>query len=307
MLPIADGSDLGGSLRNPAAFCNVVGFRPSPGRVPAPGRARGWNPLPVIGPMARTVSDAGLLLSVMAGPDARDPLSLLDDPAGFARGLSSDPSGLRIAWSADLGFLPVEAAVREVFGLAGTYFESLGCVVEEAAPDLQDAPEVFQVLRAHDFSVRFAEYCRQQPDKLKDTIHWNTAKGLDQSGSAVAQAEVNHLAIYQRMLTFFADHDFLVLPSTQVLPFDKDLDWVREIEGVVFDNYLQWMEICFVISLTACPVISIPCGFSANGLPVGLQIIGPPGQDLAVLKLAHAFETAAPFAQREPEIETVAG
>jgi amidase len=302
MLPVADGSDLGGSLRNPAAFCNVVGFRPTPGRVPARERPLGWNALPVLGPMGRTVADTALLLSVMAGFDRQDPLSLTEDPAVFATDLSSDPAGLSIAWTEDVGFLPVEGAVRETFRASIRHFEDLGCRIEAAHPDLRDAPAIFQTLRAASFAASFGRFLEEHPDQLKDTVRWNTALGLSLSATEVARAEMGHLALYRRMLEFFEQHDFLILPSTQVLPFPKTVEWIREIEGVVFENYLQWMEICGVITLTGCPVAAMPCGFSAHGLPVGLQIVGPPGSDLAVLKLAHAFERAAPFAGRVPSL-----
>ncbi len=301
MLPVADGSDLGGSLRNPAAFCNVVGFRPSSGRVPAPERVSGWNGMSVLGPMGRTVQDVARLLAVMAGPDAADPLSRAEDPSIFAADLGAEQRGRRIAFSEDLGFLPVAEPVRAVFRNARTHFEAMGCQLEEAAPDLQDAPEVFQVLRAHTFAGSFATiYESSQRDKLKDTVQWNIEKGLAQSGMDVARAEIAHTLIYRRTLAFFADWDFLVLPTTQVLPFPKDQDWVREIEGVRFENYLQWMEICSAITVTGCPSISMPCGFSPEGLPVGLQIVGPPGRDLEVLQLAHAFEAATGFAADAP-------
>lgn len=302
MLPVADGSDLGGSLRNPAAFCNVVGFRPSAGRVPAPERQMGWNPMAVLGPMGRTVADVALLLSVLAGADRRDPLSLQDDPGVFAGDLNKDQKGTRIGWTEDLGFLPVEAEVREAFRSARSYFAALGCVVEDTAPDLRDAPEAFQTLRAHSFAGSFAAIFESQRDKLKDTVQWNTEKGLAQTGTEVALAEARHTNIYRRMLGFFESQDYLVLPTAQVLPFPKTQEWVREIEGVQFDNYLQWMEICCVISVTGCPTISMPCGFSGSGLPVGLQIVGPPGADLEVLKMGRAFEQAAPFAEQLPAL-----
>ncbi len=300
MLPVADGSDLGGSLRNPAAFCNVVGFRPSAGRVPAPERLLGWNPMAVLGPMGRTVSDVALLLSVMAGADPGDPLSLHDDPAVFAGNLAADMSGKRIGWSEDLGFLPLQSEIRDTFRAARAYFESIGCSVVDSAPDLRDAPEVFQTLRAHSFAGSFAGIYESQRDKLKDTVQWNTEKGLAQTGTEVALAEAAHTTIYRRMLGFFESHDFLVLPTTQVLPFPITQEWVREIDGERFENYLQWMEICSVISVTGAPVAAMPCGFSASGLPVGLQIVGKPGEDLAVLRMARAFEAAAPFAERQP-------
>ena len=217
----------------------------------------------------------------MAGPDLRDPLSLSDDPAVFAD-LAALDGGRRIAWTEDLGFLPVAREIRTAFGAARRQFVDLGCVVEETAPNLQDAPEVFQVLRAHGFAAQFGGFYETDRDKLKDTVQWNTARGLEQSGPEVAKAELAQTDIYRRMVGFFQDYDFLVLPTTQVLPFSKALDWVREIDGIEFDNYLQWMEICTVISVTGCPSISVPCGFSDDGLPVGLQIVGPPRADLTV-------------------------
>lgn len=304
MLPVADGSDLGGSLRNPAAFCNVVGFRPSTGLVPAPERPNGWNGMSVLGPMGRTVSDVARLLSVMAGAHLSDPLSREDAPAQFAGSLDDDQTGKRVAFSEDLGFLPVADAVRTVFRRSRSDFESLGCVVDEAAPDLEDASDVFQTLRAHIFAGSFAAiYESSQRDKLKDTVQWNIEKGLKQSGIEVARAEIAHTAIYRRVLAFFENWDFLVLPTTQVLPFNKDQDWVREIEGVRFENYLQWMEICSVVTVSGCPSISVPCGFSPEGLPVGLQIVGSPYKDLEVLKMARAFEAATGFAANMPAFE----
>ena len=304
MLPVADGSDLGGSLRNPAAFCNVVGFRPSTGRVPAPDRVNGWNGMSVLGPMGRSVADVARLLSVMAGAHPSDPLSLGEDPTVFLGDLDSDQTGCRVAFSEDLGFLPVAEPVRAAFRAAQSTFDAMGCVLDQAAPELKDAPDVFQILRAHTFAGSFGNiYESSQQDKLKDTVRWNIEKGLSQSAMEVARAEIAHTTIYRKTLAWFDDWDFLVLPSTQVLPFPKDQDWVREIEGQQFENYLQWMEICSVITVTGCPSISMPCGFSPEGLPVGLQIVGPPGADLAVLKMARAFEAATGFAASLPSFE----
>jgi amidase len=303
MLPIADGSDLGGSLRNPAAFCNVVGFRPTPGRVPNHPDRMAWSPLAVHGPMARSVADAALLLSAMAGPDPRAPLSLHDDPATFARPLEADLTGARIAWTDDLGFLPVAAEIRNAVGEATRVLESLGCVVDRAHPDLSDAPAVFQTLRAFHFAARFGGFYRERRELLKDTIQWNTALGLRLSAEDVGRAELAHTRIYLRALTFFDDFDFLALPATQVAPFDKRTEWVREIEGVRFENYLQWMEICSVITLTGCPAVSVPCGFTPAGLPVGLQLVARPGADRALLELAHEFEAATGFAAQVPPLD----
>lgn len=303
MLPIADGSDLGGSLRNPAAFCNVVGLRPTPGRVPNVPERTAWSPLSVLGPMARSVADAALLLSVMAGADARAPLSLGDDPKTFAADLERDPTGVRIAWTPDLGFLPVSAEVRAVTATAPVVFAGLGCEVSTAAPDLRDAPEVFQTLRAHLFAARFGDIYRAHPEMFKETVQWNVERGLALRGEEVGRAELAHTQIFLRMLKFFEQHDFLILPSSQVAPFDKDIEWIREIEGVRFDNYLQWMEVCSLITLTGCPAISVPCGFTPRGLPVGLQIVARPGADFQLLQIARAFEAATGYAEVLPDLE----
>ncbi len=300
MLPIADGSDLGGSLRNPAAFCNVVGFRPTPGRVPSYPSLNAWNPLPVTGPMARTVNDTALLLSVMAGPDPRDPLSL-QMPGDILPELSSeDTTKSKIAYTPDLGFLPVDPAVAKVIAAAPDIFREIGCTVEEAAPDLKDGPETFQTLRAHMFATSFGDAYETAPDKLKDTIIWNIERGLALKPTAIGKAQVSQTQMFHRMRKFFENYDFLILPVTQVPPFDVEIEWVREINGVQMETYLDWMEICSVITLSCCPAISVPCGFTEDGLPIGLQIVGPYGSDRRVLDIAHAFEKATGFWQELP-------
>jgi amidase len=220
----------------------------------------------------------------------------------FAAPLTRDLRGVRIAWTPDLGFLPVAAAVRAVTAGAPRVFESLGCRVEAAAPDWRDGPEIFQTLRAHLFAASFAGLYRSAPDQLKDTIRWNTERGLALSAEAVGRAELAQTRMYRRTLAFFEHHDLLIAPTTQVAPFAKTIDWVREIDGQAFDNYLQWMESCAIVSLTGCPAISVPCGFTADGLPVGLQIVGPPRADLAVLQAAAAFEQATGHGQRRPTL-----
>lgn len=302
MIPIADGSDLGGSLRNPAAFCNVVGFRPTPGRVPTHPTRMAWNPLPVTGPMARTVNDASLLLSVMAGPDARDPLSLQEAGSAFQKPLTTKASKARIAFTPDLGFLPVDPAVSDVIAAAPDVFRDLGCTVEADAPDLKDAPDIFQALRAYLFAASFGDAYAVAKDKLKDTIIWNIERGLSLSPTDIGKAEIAQTEIYNRMRKFFETYDFLILPSTQVPPFDVEVEWVREINGIRFETYLDWMEICSVITLTCCPSISVPCGFTKDGLPVGLQIVGQHGSDREVLEIAYAFEQATKFYEKAPDL-----
>ncbi len=295
MLPLADGSDLGGSLRNPASFCGVVGFRPSPGRVPRVPCFDLYDPLSVSGPMARTVADAALLLSVLSGPDARDPLSLDEPGTQFAQGLARDFSGARLAWTPDLGDLPVEGRVVDLLSSVLPVFDQMGAKVSADAPDLAGADDIFLTLRSAIFAGKFYEfYAGGQRELLKDTVIWNIEQGLQRDFPAFAQAQKGQAQIYQNMLAFFERYDFLLLPAAQVAPFPADWDWVREIEGRRFDNYLQWMRICCRISLTACPAISVPAGLTDEGLPIGLQIVGPPRADLAVLQIAHAFQNLNP-------------
>jgi amidase len=292
MLPIADGGDLGGSLRNPASFCNVVGLRPSPGRVPAWPTALGWSTLSVEGPMARTVADVAFFLSALAGPDARSPISIDEPGAKFAQPLGRDFHGVRIAWWKDLGGLPVDARVREAVDAQRPVFESLGCIVEQDEPWLDGADETFKTLRfamSHLASVVFPDRMKNR-DLVKDTILWEVDRGEKLTGADVMRAEMKRTEIYHRMRHFFDNYDFFVLPVSQVPPFDVREPYPTEIEGVKMETYIDWMRSCYYISLTACPAISVPCGFTRDGLPVGIQIVGRHRDDWGVLQMAHAFE-----------------
>jgi len=308
LIPLADGSDLGGSLRNPASFCNVVGFRPSPGRVPAWPSETPFDPLSIKGPMARTVNDVALLLSVIAGPDSRAPLSIEQDPKIFAElldpSLDEKPSlkGTRVAWSKDLGFLPVKASVIEVLEQSVSDLSNLGCELHEDEPDLKDAEDIFLKLRAAGFVSAYTQALQESPHMVKDTIRWNTEVGLNLSIIDIANAEAKRVALYERTLKFFEDYDFLILPAAQLPPFPVEWDWVREINHTRFDNYLQWMQICCAITLTTLPAISVPAGFTADGLPIGLQIVGKPHADLELLQFARAFESIGRHAQRHPQL-----
>jgi amidase len=300
MVALADGSDLGGSLRNPGSFNNVVGFRPSPGRVPSWPAQLAWFSLGVEGPMARTVSDAALLLSVLAGPDPRDPLSLPEPGAAFSVPLERDLTGVRVAWTPDLGRYPVDPQVVDVCRRAVDALAGLGCRVEEAAPDLTGVDEVFQVLRAWKMAhSRRADY-ENHRDRLKETVVWNVEQGLRLSGPDVAAAEEGRTTIYHRVRRFMERYEYLVLPVSQVPPFPIELDWVHEINGVPMETYIDWMATCYAITVTELPAISVPAGFTPTGLPVGLQIVGRRHQDLAVLQLAHAFEVATGYGRRRP-------
>ena len=302
MLPLADGTDMGGSLRNPASWSNVVGFRTSPGRVPVWPRTMLYNPLGVAGPIARHVADAALLLSAMAGPDPRVPLSIETPGARFREPLERDFRGARVAWSPTLGGYPVEPAVVDVCGGAAARLEELGCTVEEADPDLRDADEIFQTLRAFSFAMAHEAHIRDHRDKLKDTVVWNVEKGLALGAMDIAHAESKRAALLDRVVGFFGRHDYLVCPTTQVPPFPVDTDWVREINGVKLETYIDWMAACYAITVTGCPSISVPAGFTGDGLPVGIQIVAPPKCDFEALQLAHAYEGVTGFAARRPPL-----
>lgn len=299
MIPIADGSDMGGSLRNPANFCNVVGFRPSPGRVPIHPAKLAWQTLAVDGPMARTIGDVALVLSAMAGADARSPISLQDDGKIFLQELSRDFRGTRIAWAR--GFdLPFDARVKKIVDAQISVFESLGCIVEHAEPDLRDANEIFQTLRAWSFATTMRGEYEQHRAELKDTVIWNIEQSLKLTGADLGRVEIQRTELYQRVRVFMEQYDFLILPVSQVLPFDVNQPYPTEINGVTMTTYIDWMKSCYYISVTGQPTLSVPCGFTEEGLPVGLQIVGRHRDDWGVLQLGNAFEEVTGWWKRRP-------
>jgi amidase len=302
MMPIADGSDTGGSVRNPPNFNNVVGLRPSPGRIPPHPSSQPWDTLSVLGPMARSVQDAGLLLSVMAGPDPRDPISILEDPGQFRGALDRRFDGSRIAWSSDLGQFPVQRAVLDVMEKAFPTFADLGCQVEKAHPDFSGASDVFHVLRAQAYAHAGVEDLEEHRELMKDTVVWNIEEGLKLSGLDVARAQAKQAALFYRVREFFERYDFLVLPVSQVVPFPVEVEWVKEINGVEMETYIDWMQSCSFISLTGHPAMSVPCGFTPEGLPVGIQIVGRYRREMELLQFAYAFEQATRVAERRPPI-----
>jgi amidase len=301
MLPLADGTDLGGSLRNPASFCNVVGFRPSPGRVPRLN-ARAGDTLGVHGPMARNVDDLALLLTVMAGPDARDSLSLAESGATFQGSLECDFAGTRIAWSERLGRYPVEQAVTRVCNSARPMFAALGCELDDAEPDLTGVDEVFQTLRAAGYAAAHGRDLERHRALLKDTVVWNIERGLALTADDLTRAAEHKAALDQRVAAFFSRYDFLILPVVQVAPFPVETEWVRAINGVPMQTYVDWMATCYAVSCMGMPAIAVPCGFTPEGLPIGLQIVGGHRRDLAVLQLARAFEQLTKYAWRRPSL-----
>ncbi|MFI0480617.1 amidase [Actinomadura sp. 9N215] len=303
MHPIADGSDMGGSLRNPASFCNVVGFRPSPGRVPSWPVPAGWSTMGVQGPMAREVADVALLLSVLAGPDPRSPIALETPGSAFAGPLDRDVAGLRIAWSPDLGgTVPVDPAVTGVLAPAVKVFEELGCTVEEACPDLSGADEVFRTLRAWQWDLALGALLAERRADFKASLAANIDAGRALTGADVGRAETLHTALFHRVREFFGRYDALLLPVSQVPPFDAAIEYPDEVAGHPMPDYLEWMRSCFLVSATGCPALSVPAGFTGDGLPVGLQIVGPHRADLDVLRIGHAFEQATRHGARRPPI-----
>ncbi|HEV2611515.1 MAG TPA: amidase [Noviherbaspirillum sp.] len=302
MVPLADGTDMGGSLRCPANFCNIVGLRPSVGRVPTVPAQNAWGSLSVSGPMARTVEDVALYLSVMAGPDARDPLSIEEDGARFRAPLARDMKGIRIAWSRDVGGLPVDRRVVEIIDRQRAVFEQLGCIVEDATPDFRDAHDIFMALRAYGFELQLGSVMDQHPGVLKDTVVWNIEMGRKLTASQLARAEKLRTALFERMHRFMQDYDFIVMPVNQVPPFDIEQPYVTEIDGVTMESYIDWMRSCYYITVTTHPAISVPCGFTDDGLPVGLQIVGRHRGELALLRMAYAFEQATGVGKRRPGV-----
>jgi amidase len=302
MIPLADGSDMGGSLRNPANFCNVVGLRPSPGRVPSWPSENAWTALAVDGPMARTVADVALMLSVIAGPDPRSPVAIAEPGDRFAAPLDRDFRGVRVALSRTLGGLPIDPRVAAAIDAGRQHFGALGCFVEEAEPDFAGADEVFKTWRAWSFELSYGELLHSHRKELKDTVIWNIEEGARLSGPQLASAQRKRTALYHRMREFMATYEFLICPVSQVPPFDVTEPYVTEIDGVRMATYIDWMRSCYYISATGHPAISVPCGFTPAGLPVGVQIVGRYQDELGVLQLAHAFEQATELWRNRPPI-----
>jgi amidase len=302
MFPIADGSDTGGSLRNPAAFCNVVGFRPSPGRVSASGAS--WSPLSTGGPMARSVADVAFFLSVLARPDLRNPLALSDDPARFAGRLDRSFKGTRLAFYRDLGGIPFEPEIRRVIGDTRRVFESLGCSVEEAEPDFAGVDDAFPTIRHLSYHARLAPLAKEHPDWIKDTITWELAEAERQTAADVAHASAVQDSLYAKVEQFFTRYDFFVLPVTQVEPFDIAIAYPTSVAGEPMKTYIDWMRSCWYVTFMGTPAISVPAGFTSSNRPVGLQIVGRHRDDWGLLQVAHAFEQATRHALRRPALAT---
>ncbi|MDQ0753365.1 amidase [Streptomyces africanus] len=301
--PIADGSDTGGSLRNPASFNNVVGLRPSPGRVPSWPDKAPWGQLSVKGPMARTVQDVALTLSVLAGPDPRSPLALETPGSLFSGRLDGDVRGWRVAWSPDLGgSVPVDPEVRDVVRGAVQVFGELGCEVEEACPDLSGADEAFLVQRAWQMELAYGPLLDEHRHRMAPDVVWNIEEGRKLTGPDLGRAQLLQAALFHRVREFFGRYDVLLLPVSQVPPFDVRLAYPASVDGVAMETYLDWMRSASLITMTGCPALSVPAGFTPAGLPVGLQVVGPHRGDAAVLRAGYAFEQATRVGERRPDI-----
>ena len=307
MLPFADGSDMGGSLRNPASFCNVVGFRPSMGRMPN-NKGFGWfGRLGITGPMARTVADTALLFSVQAGPDANDPITLPEPGETYLDAIvpREDLSGLKIGFAPKLHGIAIDGEVMTVMQAAADQCANLGADIIELGPNLSEAMQVFHVQRAAGLATLGDSLDRTIPDwkdHAKETAIWNIEKGQTLTSQEILDSELTRNRIYAETVRYFSEVDALLLPAAQVPPFLSDIEWIEEIEGQKMNTYIDWMEICCAITVTGCPAISVPGGFTTSGLPVGLQIVGPPRADLGVLKIAHTFEAATEHYKTAPAL-----
>ena len=303
MVPLADGSDMGGSLRNPASFCGVVGLRPSLGRVPGWPSTNLWETTAVSGPMARDVGDLALLLSVIAGPDARVPTALADPGRLFQPPVEGSVRDLRVALSTDLGgAFEVDAEVAGVVRQAGSLFAANGAEVVPAHPGLRDAEECFRTLRAWVFQAGFGELLAAHPDAFKASLADNIRAGESLTGADVARAYTQRTALAETMRRFFSSYDVLALPVSQVPPFPADQEFPSAINGRPMASYLDWMRSAYFITVTGCPAISVPAGFTGDGLPVGIQLVGPYGSNRRLLEIAAGFEAATGLRGHRPAV-----
>jgi amidase len=287
---LAHGTDMGGSCRNPASFCGVVGMRPSIGRVAYTPHFKIDRTLTVHGPLARNVEDLALFLDAMIGEHPGDPKSLPALPTSFLSAARSNKKPKRVAYSPDLGITPVDPEVAAVTRKAAHRFAEAGVIVEEAHPDLREAHECFHVLRALDFAISKAELLRNHRNLLKPEVIWNIEQGLKLTVEQIERAEAQRIAMAARALTFFETYDLLLCPATIVPPFPVENRYVAECAGKKFDNYVEWLGIVYAITLACCPALSLPCGFTASGLPVGLQIVGPSRGEAQLLAGAKVLE-----------------
>jgi amidase len=288
---LAQGTDHGGSLRGPGTFCSVVGMRPSPGRVTRGTVSNLWSQLSVQGPMARTVADLALFLDTMAGHCPRDPMTFDAPAVSFSEAVARPVAPRRVAFTADYGGrLPIDREVRDICTRMARRFEELGCTVEEASPDVGNIDEAFLNLRSQHFVVDRELQLKEHRDKLKADIVWNTERGLNQTPSAIAWAERERAAFYRRMIEFFETYDLLVTPGSLTPAFDVNLRHAETIGGKKLETYISGSTLTAAITMTACPAMAVPCGFDQYGRPVGLQLVGKPRGEAALLQAASLYE-----------------
>lgn len=302
MASLADGSDMGGSLRNPASFCNVFGLRPTPGRVPQLPSKEPFSNLSVIGPMARTAKDLGLLLSVITQWNPRDPLSLKDPHVIYhpSNWISSSEASVKLAASSDLSMFPLEKEVRSLFQQTIERLTGAGLSIEWAEPNLNKADHVFRVLRGYAFSGSYGSEYASARQALNDDIVWNIEEGLKLHASDIYAAKAAQGELYRDVLGFFDDFDFLIMPTTQVLPFDVTVKYPTEIDGLPLNSYIDWMASCYLLSVLNMPVISVPASVSSTGLPFGIQILAKPGSEMSLLLLADKIDEILGMSQQRP-------
>jgi amidase len=302
MAPLADGSDMGGSLRNPPNFCNAVGIRPSPGRVSNVPTHLAWSTLSVAGPVARNVTDCAYFLSVLAGYDHHSPISIEQTGSQFAQPLGNRSfQGVRVAMFKDMG-LPWDPEVKSAVQAQRKVFASLGCIVEDAEPDFSGANESFLAWRHWSSELAFGDLLATHGNELNEYVHWHVEEGRKLTGPQLSRIEARRSALYQRLCNFEGKYEYFVLPVNQVLPFDVNTRYPTEIAGVKMENYIAWMKSAYYISAAGNPAMSVPCAFSSGGLPIGMQIVGRHHDDWGVLQLGYAFEQATNIGQRRPVV-----
>ena len=302
--PLATGSDLGGSLRIPASFCGVVGFRTSAGLVPIYPSTVGWDTLAVEGPMARTVGDTALMLSVMAGPDDRSPISFPVDTRPFLAAVKRPKiEGLRVAWSPDLKVSPVDHEVENVAAAAARRFAELGCALEQAEPDFSGVEQIIHVTRALRMVTLHTEKLEKWREQMNPNLVWNIEQGFPLTVKQIGDADKERTALYHRVRQFFEKYDLLLTPTVAVPPFPQEMIYPKEINGKPMKSYQEWLYLTYAVTITGLPVISVPCGFTPEGFPVGLQIVGRRLAEATVLKAAAAFEAIAPWKDKRPPVE----
>jgi amidase len=298
---LAQGSDLGGSLRIPAAFCGVVGFRTSPGLVPVWPATLAWDPWSVEGPMARTVADTALMLGAIAGPDPRAPLSYAVDARTFTRGVRAPRiTGARVAWGGSLGITPVDPEVLEICHRATAVFRKLGARVDEAHPDFEGLHTLVQVSRGAGMVARHADKLERWRGVMQDNLVKNIDYGLTLTAADLGRAERLRTELWHRVREFYGRYDLILTPTTAVPPFPLEVGSPPEIGGQRMTHYIEWALLTYAFTVVGLPAISVPCGFTRAGLPVGLQIAGRWRDDASVLRAAAAFEAAEPWAHRRP-------